>query len=73
MTTLYSLLSERCQGNNNNDGDLARELRKGACSETEELYWFALALTGDQKASQAFNLVPYLVSAGAAEAVPVFL
>jgi hypothetical protein len=49
MTTLYSLLSERCQGNNNNDGDLARELRKGACSETEELYWFALALTGDSE------------------------
>jgi hypothetical protein len=47
MTTLYSPPSERCQGNNDNDGDLARELRKGACSETEELYWFARALTGD--------------------------
>lgn len=47
MTLLYSQPRKRFRSLNNYDADLRSELRKGACIGTEELYWFALALTGD--------------------------
>jgi hypothetical protein len=46
VTVLYSQPRKKCQSLDN-DADLRSELRNGACIETEEIYWFALALTGD--------------------------